>query len=108
MGENVKHITDADFDAEVTNTAGLVLVDFWAEWCGPCRQLGPVIDELAASMADKVKVVKANVDQAQETAAKFGIRSIPTLILFKDGQPLETKVGGMPKQALEAWLSEDR
>jgi thioredoxin 1 len=108
MSENVKHITDADFDAEVTNTAGLVLVDFWAEWCGPCRQLGPVIDELATSMADKVKVVKANVDQAQETAAKFGIRSIPTLILFKDGQPLETKVGGMPKQALEAWLSEDR
>ena len=106
MGGNVVHITDENFDSEVTSAAGLVLVDFWAEWCGPCRQLGPVIEELAVSMAGKVKVVKANVDEGQETAAKYGIRSIPTLILFKDGAVVDTKVGGMPKQALETWLNE--
>jgi thioredoxin 1 len=106
MGENAKQITDADFDAEVLQAEGLVLVDFWAEWCGPCRMLGPVIDELAGELAGKVKIVKANVDKSPQSAGKFGIRSIPTLILFKDGEPLETKVGGMPKQALEAWLKE--
>lgn len=106
MGENAKQVTDTDFDTEVTSAAGLVLVDFWAEWCGPCRQLGPVIEELAGEMTGKVKIVMADVDQSQNTAAKYGIRSIPTLILFKDGEPVETKVGGMPKQALEAWLNE--
>jgi len=106
MGENAKQVTDADFETEVTGASGLVLVDFWAEWCGPCRMLGPVIEELAGEMVGKVKIVKANVDNSPESAGKFGIRSIPTLILFKDGQPVETKVGGMPKQALEVWLKE--
>ncbi len=106
MGENAKQIKDADFEAEVLKAPGLVLVDFWAEWCGPCRQLGPILEELAGEMAGKVKIVKMNVDHAQATAGQFGIRSIPTLILFKDGKPVETKVGALPKQSLQAWLNE--
>ena len=99
-------IDDTTFEAEVLKAEGLVLVDFWAEWCGPCRQLGPVIDELSAEMEGKVKIVKMNVDQAPNTPGQYGIRSIPTLILFKDGEMVETKVGGHPKQALQAWLEE--
>jgi len=106
MGENAKHIDDSSFETEVLQASGLVLVDFWAEWCGPCRQLGPVLEELAGEMADKVKVVKMNVDKAPHTPSQFGIRSIPTLILFKDGKAIDTKVGGLPKQALQAWLEE--
>jgi len=106
MGENAQHIDDSSFETEVLQASGLVLVDFWAEWCGPCRQLGPVIEELAGSMADKVKIVKLNVDKAPNTPGQFGIRSIPTLILFKDGKQIDMKVGGLPKQALQAWLEE--
>jgi thioredoxin 1 len=106
MGENAVHINDTSFEAEVLKASGLVLVDFWAEWCGPCRQLGPVLEDLAGEMKGKVKIVKANVDQSPTIAGQYGIRSIPTLILFKDGQPIETKVGGLPKQALAAWLNE--
>ena len=106
MGENCKQISDASFDAEVTNVSGLVLLDFWAEWCGPCRQIGPVLEEIAGELADKVKIVKMNVDQNPDTPTKFGVRSIPTLVLFKDGQMVETKVGAVPKQSLIAWLNE--
>lgn len=106
MGHNAQAVTDATFEAEVASIPGFVLVDFWAEWCAPCRMLGPVIEDLAGQWAGKVKIVKANVDQAPEVAGKYGIRSIPTLILFKDGAPVDTQVGGLPKQALEAWLNE--
>ncbi|MFA6279465.1 MAG: thioredoxin [Bdellovibrionales bacterium] len=106
MGENCKHITDAAFESDVLKASGLVLVDFWAEWCGPCRMLGPVLEEIAGEMAGKVTIVKMNVDQSPETPGKFGVRSIPTLVLFKDGQMVETKVGSIPKQALVAWLNE--
>lgn len=106
MGENAIQIDDASFEAEVLKASGLVLVDFWAEWCGPCRQLGPVLEELAGDMKGKVKIVKANVDKSPQSAGQYGIRSIPTMILFKDGAPVETKVGLLPKQALAAWLEE--
>jgi len=106
MGANSKQVTDATFETDVLKASGLVLLDFWAEWCGPCRQLGPVLEDIAAEMGGKVTIAKMNVDQNPETPGKFGVRSIPTLVLFKDGQPIDTKVGSLPKQALVAWLNE--
>jgi len=106
MGENSKQISDASFDADVVRQAGLVLVDFWAEWCGPCRALGPILEDIAGEMKGKVVVAKMNVDQNPNTAGAFGVRSIPTLVLFKDGKPIETKVGALPKQALVAWIEQ--
>ena len=97
-------INDSQFEAEVLKHKGVVLVDFWAEWCGPCRQLGPILEEVSKSMADKVKICKMNVDEAPETAAQFGIRSIPTMFLFKDGQQVDTKVGLNSQSSLEQWL----
>ena len=97
-------INDSKFEEEVLKSNGLVLVDFWAEWCGPCRQLGPILDEVSKSMGDKVKICKMNVDEAPETAAQFGIRSIPTMFLFKDGQQVDTKVGLNSQASLEQWL----
>lgn len=88
----VKHITDATFNSEVEKE-GLVLVDFWAPWCGPCKMLAPVLDELAQADDSKVTIVKSNVDENPETAGKFGVMSIPTLILFKNGQPVDKVVG---------------
>lgn len=97
----VKHITDETFNSEV-NKDGLVLVDFWAPWCGPCKMLAPVLDEFAAKDGDKVTVVKTNVDENPETAGKFGVMSIPTLILFKNGQPVDKAVGLQSLASLEA------
>ena len=93
-------ITTATFNDIIANSDKPVLVDFWASWCGPCRALGPIIEEIGNEMADKLAVYKCNVDDEGDLAMKFGIVSIPTLILFKDGQPVHTMVGGRPKAAL--------
>jgi len=94
----IVHGTDQNFSSETTD--GLVLVDFWAPWCGPCKMIAPVLEELDADMSGKVKIVKVDVDENQETASNFGIMSIPTLLLFKDGQQVDKVVGFNPKEAL--------
>lgn len=101
----MKNINDAQFKEEVLDAKGLVLVDFWAEWCGPCRQLGPILEEVANDTGDKAKILKMNVDEAPNTASQFGIRSIPTMFLFKDGKQIDTKVGLNSKQTLIDWIN---
>jgi thioredoxin 1 len=104
MGQNTTAVTDANFEAEVLKATGPVLVDFWAEWCGPCKMIGPVLEELAGEMGGKVKIVKMDVDNNPVTPSKYGIRSIPTLMIFKDGQLSATKIGALPKAALQQWV----
>lgn len=94
----IVHGTDQTFNTDIEE--GLVLVDFWATWCGPCKMIAPVLEEMDAEMSDKVKIVKVDVDENQATASQFGIMSIPTLVLFKDGKPVDKAVGFQPKEAL--------
>ena len=104
MNEHISHVTDATFDADVIKSTTPVLVDYWAEWCGPCKMIGPILDEVAKEYAGKLKVAKMDVDANQAVPAKFGIRGIPTLMLFKDGQLAATKVGALSKSQLTAFL----
>ena len=99
-----KHINDSDFETSVLGASGPVLVDFWAEWCGPCKQLSPVLDEIASEMGDKLTVAKVNIDENPDSPTKYGVRGIPTLILFKDGEAVATKVGSLPKSKLVEWI----
>ena len=101
----VNKVSDATFDSEVLKSAEPVVVDFWAEWCGPCRQIAPALEEIAGSMNGKVKLVKLNVDENPATAAKYGIMSIPTLMLFKNGELASRQIGAQPKQKLEQWIT---
>ncbi len=97
-------VTDTNFEAEVINSDTTVMVDFWAEWCGPCKSLAPLVDEVAKEMSDKIKVVKVNIDDSPDAPTKYGVRGIPTLMIFKNGQVIDTKVGGMPKGQLVEWI----
>lgn len=101
----VGKVSDATFETEVLKASEPVVVDFWAEWCGPCRLIAPVLEEIAGAMGDKVKVVKLNVDENPATASKYEIMSIPTLMIFKNGQLASRQVGAAPKQKLEQWIS---
>ena len=104
--ELIKHTTDATFDADVLKSTTPVLVDYWAEWCGPCKAIAPILDDVASSYSGKLQIAKMNVDENREIPAKFGIRGIPTLMLFKDGQLAATKVGALSKSQLTAFIDQ--
>ncbi len=104
MSDNITHVSKDTFDDDVLKADRPVLVDYWAEWCGPCKMIAPILDEIAGEYGDRVKVCKVNVDENQETAAKYGIRGIPTLMLFKNGDVEATKVGAVSKSQLAAFL----
>lgn len=100
----IKHVSDASFDSDVLKSDAPVLVDYWAEWCGPCKMIAPILDEVARDYGERLQIAKVNVDENQGTAAKYGIRGIPTLMLFKQGQLVATKVGALSKSQLTAFL----
>ena len=104
MSEQIKNVSDASFDSDVLQSGQPVLVDYWAAWCGPCKMIAPILEEVATEYAGRLTVAKLNVDENQDTAAKYGIRGIPTLMLFKDGQAAATKVGALSKSQLTAFL----
>jgi thioredoxin 1 len=102
----IKHVTDATFEADVLKSEQPILVDYWAEWCGPCKMIAPILDELSTTYAGKLQIAKMNVDDNRDTPGKFGIRGIPTLMLFKNGQLAATKVGAMSKAQLTAFIDQ--
>ena len=102
--DNIVHVTDASFDTDVLNSQIPVLVDYWAEWCGPCRMIAPILDEISQDYAGRIKIAKVNIDENRDTATKFNIRGIPTLMLFKDGGVAATKVGALSKSQLAAFI----
>ncbi|WP_306028184.1 thioredoxin [Stappia sp. MMSF_3263] len=97
-------VTDESFESDVLKASGTVVVDFWAEWCGPCKMIAPALEEISEEMGDQVKITKLNIDENQNVAMKYGVRSIPTLIMFKDGEPIATQIGAAPKNKLADWI----
>ena len=107
MAENILHTSDEGFDTEVLQSDKPVLVDYWAEWCGPCKMIAPILEEVASEYGEKIKVCKMNIDENQETPPRYGIRGIPTLILFKNGEVEATKVGALSKTQLQSFLDDN-
>ncbi len=105
MSGNIHHVTDENFDHEVLGASEPVLVDYWAEWCGPCKMIAPSLEEISNEMDGKVKIAKLNMDENPELAARYGVRSIPTLLMFKGGEPVAIQVGAAPKNKLSAWIN---
>lgn len=103
----IKHISDSSFEADVLKDSGAVLVDYWAEWCGPCKMIAPILDDVATAYEGKLTIAKMNVDENREIPAKFGIRGIPTLMLFKNGELVATKVGALAKAQLTAFIDQN-
>jgi len=104
MSDHIKHVSDASFEQDVLKASGPVLVDFWAEWCGPCKMIAPVLDDLADEYAGKLTIAKLNIDSNTQTAPKYGVRGIPTLIIFKNGEAVGTKVGALSRSQLAAFI----
>ncbi|MBO1076591.1 thioredoxin TrxA [Roseomonas marmotae] len=105
MSELTKPVSDDSFKADVLEAPGPVLVDFWAEWCGPCRMVAPILDEIAKDYEGQLTIAKVNIDENPVTPNDYAVRGIPTMILFKDGKPVETKVGALPKSQLKDWIA---